>query len=116
MRTKRTIATLGESVRTRLALRGVRARAEDEPPRRIRRAGQWDSFLDPVRDFEDEYVTGAQKTIEDATGIHVGGRDPEGLDVRLQPPRRRERRWGTTRSSHSSPSLDAAQRWLRTAG
>ena len=33
--------------------------------------GQWDSFLDPWRDFEDEYVTGTQKKIEDATGIHV---------------------------------------------
>jgi hypothetical protein len=34
--------------------------------------GQWDSFLDPLRDFEDDYITGTQKSIEDATGIHVG--------------------------------------------
>jgi Putative beta-barrel porin-2, OmpL-like. bbp2 len=33
---------------------------------------QWDSFLDPLRDFEDDYITGTQKTIEDATGIHIG--------------------------------------------
>src|SRR5262245_66537551 len=33
--------------------------------------GQWDSFLDPLRDFEDDYITGTQKTIEDATGMHV---------------------------------------------
>src|SRR5262249_28458109 len=34
--------------------------------------GQWDSFLDPLRDFEDDYVVGTQKSIEDATGIHIG--------------------------------------------
>jgi len=33
--------------------------------------GKWDSFLDPLRDFEDDYITGTQKTIEDATGIHI---------------------------------------------
>ena len=34
--------------------------------------GKWDSFLDPLRDFEDDYVVGTQKSIEDATGIHIG--------------------------------------------
>src|SRR5215468_617194 len=34
--------------------------------------GQWDSFLDPLRDFEDDYITGTQKSIEDVTGIHIG--------------------------------------------
>ncbi|HLY37849.1 MAG TPA: outer membrane beta-barrel protein [Candidatus Binatia bacterium] len=34
--------------------------------------GQWDSFLDPLRDFEDNVVTGTQKQIEDATKIHFG--------------------------------------------
>src|SRR5215467_13142103 len=34
--------------------------------------GQWDSFLDPLRDFEDNVVTGTQKKIEDATKIHFG--------------------------------------------
>src|SRR5262249_43870368 len=34
--------------------------------------GQWDSFLDPLRDFEDDYVVATQKSFEDATGIHVG--------------------------------------------
>src|SRR5690242_471014 len=34
--------------------------------------GQWDSFLDPLRDFEDNFVTANQKKIEDATKIHFG--------------------------------------------
>ena len=34
--------------------------------------GKWDSFLDPLRDFEDDYVVATQKSIEDATGIHIG--------------------------------------------
>jgi hypothetical protein len=34
--------------------------------------GKWDSFLDPLRDFEDDYVVATQKSFEDATGIHVG--------------------------------------------
>src|SRR5438477_2933214 len=33
--------------------------------------GQWDSFLDPLRDVEDS-VAGAQKGLEDRTKIHVG--------------------------------------------
>jgi hypothetical protein len=33
--------------------------------------GQWDAFLDPVRDAEDQLV-GVQKSIEDSTKIHVG--------------------------------------------
>src|SRR2546422_9712124 len=51
---------------------GTAARAEEEakaPPDPTR--GQWDSFLDPLRDFEDNYLTGTQKKIEDATKIHV---------------------------------------------
>lgn len=32
--------------------------------------GQWDSFLDPLRDAEDQYVTGAQKWLEDASKVH----------------------------------------------
>ena len=51
---------------------GTAARAEEEakaPPDPTR--GQWDSFLDPLRDFEDNYVTGGQKAVEDATKIHL---------------------------------------------
>ncbi len=51
---------------------GTAARADEEakaPPDPTR--GQWDSFLDPLRDFEDNYITGTQKKIEDATKIHV---------------------------------------------
>jgi len=61
-------------------LTGVAVRAEDQgeggakgeakaPPDPTR--GQWDSFLDPVRDVEDNYVTGAQKWLEDRTKVHV---------------------------------------------
>src|SRR2546426_7237277 len=51
---------------------GTAARADEEakaPPDPTR--GQWDSFLDPLRDFEDNAITGTQKKIEDATKIHV---------------------------------------------
>jgi len=34
--------------------------------------GQWDSFLDPLRDVEDS-ISGAQKSFEDKTKIHLGG-------------------------------------------
>src|SRR3989441_10248992 len=51
---------------------GTAARADEEakaPPDPTR--GQWDSFLDPLRDFEDNYVTAGQKAVEDATKIHL---------------------------------------------
>src|SRR6058998_1781165 len=51
---------------------GTAARADEEakaPPDPTR--GQWDSFLDPLRDFEDNYVSGGQKAVEDATKIHL---------------------------------------------
>jgi len=41
------------------------AEAPKDPTR-----GQWDAFLDPLRDTEDQ-VSGVQKTIEDKTKIHV---------------------------------------------
>ena len=57
-------------------VRGTAARAEEAageeakaPPDPTR--GQWDSFLDPLRDFEDNYVTGGQKWVEDRTKIHL---------------------------------------------
>src|SRR2546426_9920671 len=46
------------------------APAASQPPPDPTR-GQWDSFLDPLRDFEDDVITGTQKKIEDATKIHV---------------------------------------------
>ncbi len=70
MRTSRTIAVLGGIAALVLALGVFPARADEEAPKDPTR-GQWDSFLDPLRDFEDDYVTGTQKKIEDATGIHV---------------------------------------------
>jgi hypothetical protein len=52
------------------------ARAEDQgteaeasPPDPTR--GQWDAFLDPLRDAEDNYVTAGQKWLEDRTKIHA---------------------------------------------
>ena len=44
--------------------------AEEEAPADPTR-GQWDAFLDPLRDAEDQLV-GVQKSIEDSTKIHVG--------------------------------------------
>src|SRR5437879_5827022 len=51
---------------------GTAARADEEakaPPDPTR--GQWGSFLDPLRDFEDNYITGSQKWVEDRTKIHI---------------------------------------------
>src|SRR5947208_17095598 len=51
---------------------GAAARADEEakaPPDPTR--GQWDAFLDPLRDFEDNYVTAGQQAVEDATKIHL---------------------------------------------
>src|SRR5207244_12633044 len=51
---------------------GTAARADEEakaPPDPTR--GQWDSFLDPLRDFEDNYVAAGQKAVEAATKIHL---------------------------------------------
>jgi Putative beta-barrel porin-2, OmpL-like. bbp2 len=109
MRTKRTIATLGGAVALVLALGVCAARAEEAAAPTDPTRGQWDSFLDPLRDFEDEYVTGTQKTIEDATGIHVGAAIQKGWTYDFNHPPS-----GTALPYdgflyHSSPSLDAAQ-------
>jgi hypothetical protein len=57
------------------------ARAEDQPAEGTAPAanqpppdptlGKWDSFLDPLRDVEDNYVTAGQKWVEDKTKIHL---------------------------------------------
>ena len=70
MRTSRIIATLGGLVALVLVLGVVPARAEDEAPADPTR-GQWDSFLDGFRDFEDS-IAGVQKNVEDASKIHIG--------------------------------------------
>jgi hypothetical protein len=44
------------------------AQAPTDPTR-----GQWDSFLDPLRDFEDNSVIGGQKWVEDSTKVHLFG-------------------------------------------
>src|SRR5262245_16544042 len=57
-----------------LVVSSVPARADEaaaaEAPKDPTR-GQWDSFLDPLRDFEDNYVVATQKKIEDKTKIHL---------------------------------------------
>src|SRR5262245_21125254 len=71
MRISRGIAAIA-GIAALCSVLGTRpARAEEEAPADPTR-GQWDSFLDPLRDFEDEHVVGTQKTIEDKTKIHVG--------------------------------------------
>jgi hypothetical protein len=72
MRIRVPIVYLAVTLASMLAT-GSLVRADDAaspPPDPTR--GQWDSFLDPLRDFEDTYVTGTQKSIEDATKIHLG--------------------------------------------
>ncbi|TMA70023.1 MAG: hypothetical protein E6J69_03920 [Deltaproteobacteria bacterium] len=66
-----TVWLLAAAVAAWLASPG-QTRAADEaaaPPDPTR--GQWDSFLDPLRDFEDNAITGTQKRVEDATKIHL---------------------------------------------
>lgn len=48
----------------------VRAEEEEAPADPTR--GQWDAFLDPIRDAEETYGVALQKGIEDRTKIHVG--------------------------------------------
>jgi hypothetical protein len=49
--------------------KGAPVRADEAPADPTR--GQWDGFLDPVRDVEDR-VTDGQKWFEDQTKVHVG--------------------------------------------
>jgi hypothetical protein len=110
MRTKRTIATLGGAVALVLALGVCAARAEEEaaaPTDPTR--GQWDSFLDPLRDFEDEYVTGTQKKIEDATGIHVMGAIQKGFTYDFNRPPSGTALPYDSFLTNTSPSVDIGQ-------
>src|SRR2546423_12610965 len=65
-----TIAFTGVAVPSSGRAEEAAAEAEKAPPPDPTR-GQWDSFLDPLRDVEDQ-VTGVQKSVEDSTKIHVG--------------------------------------------
>jgi len=51
------------------ALGALPARGEDAAPKDPTR-GDWDGFLDPLRDVEDQ-VSGAQKSLEDQSKFHV---------------------------------------------
>jgi hypothetical protein len=57
------------------ALVGITGASADEPPAAAAPTdptrNQWDSFLDPVRDVEDQ-LTGYQKSFEDYSKIHIG--------------------------------------------
>ena len=108
MRTSRMIATIGGIVALVAVVGAQPVRAEDEAPKDPTR-GQWDSFLDPLRDFEDEYVTGSQKKIEDATGIHVNAAIQKGWTYDFNHPPSGTALPYDSFLYHSSPSLDAAQ-------
>ena len=85
MRTSRTIAALLAALVWTIGAGGA-ARAEEEaapPPDPTR--GQWDSFLDGFRDFEDG-ITGVQKDIEDASKIHIGAAYVEGYEWNFNRP------------------------------
>jgi len=108
MRTSKIAATLGGLAALVLALGVVPGRAEDEAPKDPTR-GQWDSFLDPLRDAEDEYVTGGQKWIEDNTGIHVSAAFQKGFTYDFGKPKQGTALTYDGFEYHDSPSIDAAQ-------
>ncbi len=110
MRTTRTRALLGGIAALVLSLGIVPARADEPagpPPDPTR--GQWDSFLDPVRDFEDDYITGTQKKIEDASGIHIGAAIEKGWTYDFNLPKSGTPLPYDSFLYHNEPSLDAAQ-------
>jgi len=84
MRTSRIIATVGGLVALVLALGVTPARAEDEAPTDPTR-GQWDSFLDGFRDFEDS-ISGVQKNVEEASKIHIGAAYVQGYHWNFNEP------------------------------
>jgi hypothetical protein len=84
MRTSRIIATVGGLVALVLALGVTPARAEDEAPTDPTR-GQWDSFLDGFRDFEDS-ISGVQKNVEEASKIHIGAAYVQGYQWNFNEP------------------------------
>ncbi len=67
MRRRIAVWLVGAAIACLLGAATLRA---DEPPADPTR-GQWDGFLDPLRDLEDN-VTEGQKWLEDETKIHVG--------------------------------------------
>ena len=109
MRTSKTIATTIGGLAALIAVLGATpVRAEDEAPTDPTR-GQWDSFLDPLRDFEDNTVTEGQKWVEEKSKIHVSAAFQKGFTYDFGGPKQ-----GTPLPYdgflyHNSPSIDAAQ-------
>jgi hypothetical protein len=95
----------------------VPARAEDQaaaapeaaatPPDPTR--GQWDSFLDPLRDFEDNQVTGSQKWLEDRTKIHVSAGISKAWSYSFNDPHDGSALSLHSLETHNSPSVDLGQ-------
>src|SRR5262249_29216970 len=107
MRISRTVA-LGGIAALLWVLGASPARAEDQAPADPTR-GQWDSFLDPLRDFEDNYVTATQKSVEDATKIHVSAAFQKGFTYDFGTPKQGTPLPYDSFEYHDSPSIDAAQ-------
>jgi hypothetical protein len=107
MRISKTIALGGIAVLLGV-LGAATARADDQPPPDPTR-GQWDSFLDPLRDFEDNYVTASQKSFEDATKIHIGAALQKGFTYDFGTPKQGTPLPYDSFEYHDSPSIDAAQ-------
>ena len=108
MRTSKSIATTIGGLAALIAILGATpVRAEDEAPTDPTR-GQWDSFLDPVRDAEDEYVVGTQKKIEDATKIHVAAGIQKAWTWAFNKPPSGTNLGYDLFDTHNSPSIDIA--------
>jgi putative OmpL-like beta-barrel porin-2 len=106
MRTTMTVA-IGGIAALCCVLGTTPARAEDQAPTDPTR-GQWDSFLDPLRDLEDD-LTGQQKALEDSTKVHVGAAIQKGFTYDFGQPKQGTPLPYDGFEYHDSPSIDAAQ-------
>jgi hypothetical protein len=89
-----------------LSAGGVWAEEEEEAADPTR--GQWDAFLDPVRDAEDR-VSEGQKWLEDRSKIHLGAGIVKGLFHDFNDPESDLITLHSLDPDHASPELDFAQ-------